>query len=174
MARALVVFESMFGSTALVARAVGDGLRDLVEADVVRAAPGVVVGEDVDLLIVGGPTHAFGMSRPGTRESAGQQGADLEAATGPGLREWLADARPTDALSVAAFDTRIRKRGVPGSAARAAERRLRRTGARVLAPAESFWVAGTSGPLLPGEEDRARLWGHRLADELVHRQGLRA
>lgn len=174
MARALVVFESMFGSTEQVARAVADGLRGVVEADVVRAAPGVAVGEGVDLLVVGGPTHAFGMSRPSTRVSAGQQGADPEVAAAPGLREWLAEVRPPRMLFVATFDTRIRKRGVPGSAARAAERRMRRSGARVLVPAESFWVEGTSGPLLPGEEERARLWGRRLADEVVQRQGLPA
>lgn len=174
MARALVVFESMFGSTEAVARAVADGLRDLVAAEVVRAGPDATLPEGLDLLVVGGPTHAFGMSRPATRASAGQQGADAVVAAGPGLREWLAAERPAGALAVAAFDTRIRKRGVPGSAARAAERRLRRGGARVLAPAESFWVADTAGPLLEAEQDRARRWGHRLAEELVQRQGVPA
>jgi hypothetical protein len=32
----------------------------------------------------------------------------------------------------------------------------------VLAPATSFWVTSTQGPLLPGEEDRARQWGNEL------------
>jgi hypothetical protein len=174
MARALVVFESMFGSTEAAARAVADGLRDLVEAEAARAGPDATVPDSLDLLVVGGPTHAFGMSRAATRSSAGQQGADARIAAGPGLREWLAGVHPAAGLSVAAFDTRIRKRGVPGSAARAAERRLRRGGGRVLAPAESFWVADTPGPLLDGEEERARRWGRRLAEELVQRQGIPA
>ncbi len=62
MARALVVFESMFGNTEAIARAVADGLGGGAEVDV-----------------VGGPTHAFGMSRPSTRRSAAQQAEALEA-----------------------------------------------------------------------------------------------
>ena len=174
MARALVVFESMFGSTEEVAREIAAGLAELVEGDVERAGPAVSVGDDVDLVVAGGPPHAFGMSRPVTRSSAGEQGADAEVAAGPGLREWLAGRRLSRAQSVSTFDTRIKKKGVPGSAARAAERRLRRSGARVLAPSVSFWVAGTEGPLLPGERDRARQWGRELGEKLVQRQGLPA
>jgi hypothetical protein len=32
----------------------------------------------------------------------------------------------------------------------------------VATPARSFYVAGTPGPLLPGELDRARRWGEQL------------
>ena len=165
MARAVVVYESMFGNTERVARAVAAGLAENAEVELVRAGSGVEVGDDVDLLVVGGPTHAFGMTRPGTRAAAGRQGADETAAAGGGLREWL-DAmkgRTTHRPIAAAFDTRIRKRGVPGSAARSAARRLQHAGLPAAAPATSFWVAGTDGPLLPGEEDRARKWGRELA-----------
>jgi hypothetical protein len=78
------------------------------------------------------------------------------SAVGARRGAWLArvdrpPARPADPPLVAAFDTRIRKRGVPGSAARAAEKRLRKKGLMPLAPATSFWVTGTTGPLLPDE-----------------------
>ena len=83
------------------------------------------------------------------------------------MREWIDRLSfHGDRPAVATFDTRIRKRGVPGSAARAADKRLRRMGFHALAPAISFWVTGTTGPLLPGEEERARHWGTELAQAL--------
>jgi hypothetical protein len=67
-----------------------------------------------------------------------------------------------------AFDTRFKKpRWLTGSAARAAEKRLRELGYRIAAPAESFFVAGTTGPLVAGELDRARRWGDRLGSAVT-------
>lgn len=65
--RALVVYESMFGNTEEVARAIGEGIAASMHADVVEvgAAPDTVPA-DVILLVVGGPTHAFSMC-PGQR-----------------------------------------------------------------------------------------------------------
>ena len=170
MTRALVVFESMFGNTEVIARAVAEGLADKVPVRVVRAGPDVVLEDDVELLVVGGPTHAFGMTRPATRDSAGQQGASSALAKGTGVREWL-DGIGSATCRVATFDTRVHKKGLPGSAARGAEKKLGRAGARVLAPATSFWVTSTQGPLLPGEEDRARQWGNELGLRLQMRTG---
>ena len=42
----------------------------------------------MDLLVVGAPTHAFSLSRPGTREEAVRQGAPAEHAR-TGIPEWL-------------------------------------------------------------------------------------
>ncbi len=167
MTRVLVVVESMFGSTRAVGEAVADGLRtssDVEAVDVVDVAE-APAGPAVELLVLGGPTHAFGLSRPATRADAAQRGAALsDGDRATGLREYLTvlAAGPLPA-SVATFDTRVRKRGVPGSAARAAARRLARSGSRAPLPPETFWVADVAGPLLPGELDRAREWGIRLA-----------
>lgn len=162
--RALVVFESMFGNTEQIARAIGDGLAPRMQTDVVEVgeAPGRIDG--VDLLIIGGPTHAFGMTRPGTRRSAAQQAAGALVSRGIGVREWLA-ALPTVSSPVAAasFDTRLRRPRLPGSAARAARRRLRRLGFDVIDTPQTFWVVGTPGPLLDGEIERARRWGDAVA-----------
>jgi hypothetical protein len=169
--QALVVFESMFGNTGAVAEAIADGLRTGLTVEVVEvgSAP-ATLGEEVELLVVGGPTHAFGMSRPGTRADAVRQGAP--APSGPGLRDWVdqvatGSARPV----VATFDTKVSRPRLPGSAARAALSRLRRTGFRPLIPAENFYVDGTKGPLLDGELDRARHWGATCAAEVA--DGLR-
>ena len=162
---ALVVFESMFGNTQQIADAVAEGLAEhlSVEQVEVGAAP-TVIGHDVELLVIGGPSHAFGLSRSGTRQSAAQQAEDGLVSTGIGLREWLGTLpKGSSDVAVAAFDTRISKPRLPGSAAAAAEKRLRRLGFRVLARSQSFFVEGTTGPLVHGERERARRWGEELA-----------
>jgi hypothetical protein len=161
---ALVVFESMFGNTRRIADSVTEGLSEQLPVELVEvgAAP-AAIGDDVELLVVGGPTHAFGLSRSGTRQSAAQQAEDGLVSTGIGLREWLGTlTKGSSDVAVAAFDTRISKPRLPGSAAAAAEKRLRRLGFRVLARSQSFFVEGTTGPLLRGERERARRWGESL------------
>ena len=116
------------------------------------------------LLVVGGPTHALGLSSPATRaDAASKTGQPIES-SGQGLREWLDRIEPerTSELAAAAFDTRIAKPRIPGSADRVAARRLRRSGLAVL-EVKSFYVASTTGPLVAGERDRARAWGSGLA-----------
>jgi len=79
------------------------------------------------------------------------------------LREYLDVSPLLTGLAAAAFDTRMNMPLVPGSAAHKAHRRLRRLGCRMLCPAESFRVTGTTGPLVDGEIERARQWAARLA-----------
>lgn len=168
MKHALVVYESMFGNTREIAEAVADGLRAALTVKVVEvgSAP-VELSDEVGLLVVGGPTHAFSMSRPSTRADAATKGADKQAAADVGLREWVerigrGSARPP----VAAFDTKVKRPALPGSAARAALKQLRRAHFPVLTSAENFYVDGMQGPLLDGEPDRARDWGARCAAEV--------
>ena len=72
--RALVVYESMYGNTKEIAAAVADGLstRMPVQLTEVGAAP-TVLADDIGLLVVGGPTHAHGMSKPESRASAAER-----------------------------------------------------------------------------------------------------
>jgi len=169
--RTLVVFESMFGNTQEIATAVAEGLSSHLSVDVVEVgAASTVIGDDVEFLVVGGPTHAFGLSRPGTRQSAAQQAGEHLVSAGLGLREWLAAVHGgSGRVAAAAFDTRVKKPGLPGSAARAAGKRLSRLGCRLIARPASFYVAGTPGPLLPGERERARTWGEKLGSEFTAR-----
>lgn len=162
--RALVVYESMFGSTRDVAEAVAEGLSTRMEVTVteVGSAPDEV-GEDVALLVVGGPTHAFGMSRPHTREDAARLTTTL-VSRGIGIREWLERATIPATVPAAVFDTRVDRPRLPGSAAAAVGKRLRRLGVRVTARA-SFHVSGKVGGLLDGELQRAEQWGRVIAPE---------
>jgi hypothetical protein len=125
------------------------------------------------MFVVGGPTHAFGMSRPRTRQTAAEQAGEGLVSRGIGQRQWLeALEGGSDRVSVAAFDTRIDKpHWLVGSAARGIDRRLRRLGFRVISPSQSFYVAGTPGPLLDGEAERARRWGQELASEHQDEEG---
>ncbi len=148
--RALVIYESMFGNTGKLASAVADGVADGADVTLLNVvdAPVQIPG-DVGLLVVGGPTHAFSMSRISTRRSAARRGGaytDLPE----GIREWLDGVKsaPSD-CAFAAFDTRVDMPLLPGAASHAASRRARKLGFTVLEPA-SFLVKGYEGPLCPG------------------------
>ncbi len=163
--RVLVVHESMFGNTAEIAEAISTGVSTLpdVEAELVPVRRAPTDLHDVDLLVVGAPTHAFSLSRASTRADAKSKGGDELAADAIGVREWIEQLDPAGGPAVATFDTRVRRPRLPGSAARAARKRLRGRGLRAVEPPMTFWVDGTSGPLLAGEADRARRWGADLA-----------
>ncbi len=163
--KAVVIYESMFGNTRDVANAIASGLASAFDVDTIEvgAAPSTI-DDDVALLVVGGPTHAMGLSRRSTRESAAAKIGGAPVSAGTGLREWLARLGPGH-VDAAAFDTRVHA-PVPGSAAKAARRRLRALGYRMAMPPETFWVGGTPGPLVEGEVDRARRWGERLGASL--------
>ena len=163
---ALVVVESMFGNTRAVADAIAAGLSAHVPTQVVEVADAPSgPSANVRLLVVGGPTHAFSLSRTTTREDAVSRGAVQAGSTAIGLRDWLDSLdRIPAGVRVAAFDTKIRKPRLPGSAAHAAARMLRHRGGRVGVPPETFYVTDTAGPLEPGERERAQAWGSRLAD----------
>ena len=96
--RAVIVYQSMFGDTHAIADSVGKGLEPMLEVVVVPlAAAGRERWGDANLLVVGGPTHFQGMSRPRTRKwaagTAQKPGNDLVLdpdAEGPGVRDWLA------------------------------------------------------------------------------------
>ncbi len=166
---ALVVYESMFGNTKAVAEAVALGLSDAFDVDLVecsRAASDLPQG--VALLVVGAPTHAFGLSRDSTREDARRQVADGDHPSESGLREWLERLAPRagDAgpgVVTAAFDTKVSHPRLPGSAAHAAARRLKRLGYTQLTGPQTFLVEGTRGPLVAGSSDAAFAWGRELS-----------
>jgi hypothetical protein len=166
--RALVVYESLFGDARTIAHAVADGLAPAVAVDVATAAEAPPeIADDIGLLVVGGPNHALGMPRPSTRDGAVKQYGVSVPDTRAGLREWLQSVRaPAAGLAAAAFDTR--GSGHPllvkmDHAARTEEKLLEKLGARIVAPAEHFFVVDAQGPLVEGEVERARAWGATLA-----------
>ena len=166
--RTLVVYESMFGNTEAIAKAIVEGLKahGEVELEEVGAVP--AVGGDIALLVVGGPTHAHGMSTPDSRADAARRAGDRLVSHGVGAREWLHGLPPLSGTgAAAAFDTRIHGPGfLWGSAAKGMAKELEAIGYLLVVPPESFLVGGPTGPqfdrLLEGELDRARRWGDSL------------
>ncbi|WP_433520180.1 flavodoxin family protein [Nocardia pseudovaccinii] len=173
--RVRVVYESMFGNTAAVANTIAAALGKYGEVEVLDVATAAQRPEPtVDLLVVGAPTHAFGMSRARTRsDAAGRTEAPITIDIG--MREWLDAALPVPPGSrAAAFCTKAAKPSwLPGSAARGAGKRLRRLGYELIDAPTDFRVDGTLGPLTAGELERARAWADHLAhtelDHIAHR-----
>jgi hypothetical protein len=174
--RTLVLFESMYGHTRRIAEAIGDGLRPAGEARVVPI--GEVSDELVawaELVVVGGPTHARGMSSEASRANAVETAAKPDGwsemalepdATGPGIREWLEGA-VGDGKPAATFDTRIKAPAfLTGRASGEIAKGLRGRGFTVVADPESFLLDSHSR-LVAGEIERARAWGTALVGGLV-------
>lgn len=173
---ALIVYESMFGNTAAVARAIADGVGQSGSVDLreVSDAPATLPAE-IDLLIVGGPTHVHGMTSERSRRTAADQAGIRLVSRGSGIREWLETLVGGSAgTTAAAFDTRVPGPALlTGSAAKAASRRLGAIGLRVV-PAESFVLGGPKDQpfdrMSEAELRRARDWGATLGTVAAQRQ----
>lgn len=156
----LVVFESYFGNTEMVARAVAEVLGADGPVRTLRVAE-VEAGhlEGLTVLVVGTPTRQF--------------------RGGPGIRAWLAKQSPgrCAGMRVAAFDTRVDPLAMRnpverlvanafGPAVGPIERHLQRLGGTLVGPAEGFALESSTGPLRPGETNRARSWARGLLGAL--------
>lgn len=160
--RAIVVYESLWGNTKQIARAIADGLEITSPVDLVSVESAPTELEPYDLVVIGGPTHAFSMSRPSTREGT-PKNTPPHRIVERGIREWLSDVRPVfHPVHAVAFDTKVESPRLPGSAAKAARAELRALGFDVRTPSQTFRVHGYEGPLVDGELARADQWGASL------------
>ena len=147
--RVVVIYDTKFGNTESVAKAIARGLGTLGSVRVFSTAePAPAFADRPDLLVIGGPTQSRGMS-PTLR--------GLVEALPQGLR----------GVTAATFDTRYRgPKLVMGSAAEAAAKVLLKTGSRLAAAPEGFYI-GRGGPmdkqtLEPGELERAEVWARTV------------
>ena len=163
--KALVVYESFWGNTAAVARAIAEGIGAGAQAlSTAEASPELV--RDADLLVAGAPVVGFALSTDGVRSGIADDdggGAHPPDVSGPSMRSWL-EHLPLTSARGAAFETRIwwSPRGATGDI----ERRLQRVGWRRVAPPGRFVVEDKYGPLRQGELERARAWGEALRSAL--------
>jgi hypothetical protein len=177
--KALVVYESMYGNTRQIAQAITDGLRVSIEAESSPVGDAKTIDvSDLQLVVVGAPTHAWGLSRRHTREVAANEIAKRSdqriAATSvaTGVREWMRGLTQQGGRHAAAFDTRLdRPRFFTGSAVRTVERGLLAAGFSMFAEPHSFRVGGSTGPLVSGEIERARAWGEAMGRTLAQAAG---
>lgn len=163
--KAIVVYESMWGNTAAVARAIAEGIGPAARALSTAEATGEALA-DLDLIVAGAPVIGFQLADEKAREQIGAQyghSARPPDLSHPAMRSWLATL-PAGRGRSAAFETRVW--WSPGGATGAIERGLERAGYRPLAKAQRFIVRGKYGPLRDGELERARRWGAELAQAL--------
>ena len=149
--KSLIIYESCFGNTRAISRAIAETLSLHGEVEII-AATDVQINDlkDIDLLVLGCPTQRHGVAAA-TR-------ALLDQIPLEGLR----------GIRVALFDTRLRgARWLTGSAADRLERVVYKRGGGLIAPPESFFVIDREGPLVAGEADRARNWATVLVASRV-------
>jgi flavodoxin len=159
--KAIVVYESHWGNTAAVARAIADGFGPEARVLTTDEASTTAV-DDADLIVAGAPVMAFNL--PSDKMLATMAG-DTKAPRPPELshasmRSWL-DHMAAGRGRFAAFETALR--WSPGGATGAIDGRLERAGFKRLAKGRRFVVKGSYGPLRDGELERAKAWGSELA-----------
>jgi hypothetical protein len=178
--RALVLYESLFGNTGAVAEAVAAGIRAARPDAVVdcRRVDECLAPDEFELLVLGAPTHFWGLTGGLSRTMESQYerrwmsarvaetvGATRQAAATTGMRGLLGTLPPGGGRPAAAFDTCMTG-PLTGGARGAIARRLERAGYRLVAEPETFLVEAVAGPLRTGELERARAWGEALAHAL--------
>lgn len=141
--KALIVYDSVYGNTEKIARAIAEAIAPSGEVKVLRASeanPSELAS--IDLLIVGSPTHG-GRPTPPIQD----------------LLNKVPELSLKD-VNVAAFDTRLTKKlvGVFGYAAGRIASNLKKKGGTLIAPPEGFFATGSKGPLKEGELERAAGW----------------
>ena len=160
--KAIVAYDSAYGNTEKVARAIGAALGSQEDVETLRVGdvtPERLTG--VSLLVVGCPTQKFSPT---------------------GATSRLLKSIPNDGLigvRVAAFDTRFTVAAIEkvrilaffvrlfGYAAEPIADRLKKKGGELAVPPEPFYVSDTEGPLLEGELERAAEWAKQIVATLT-------
>jgi flavodoxin-like protein len=165
--RTLIVYESWFGNTRRVAEKVATAIAPESEVEILAVDDTLPSLADVDLVVLGAPTHVHGLSSARSRQGAIDQRGD-GAEPGIGARDWIDRLPAHGGPRMAVFDTRAHKPELlVGSAAHSMARRLQRRGYVLALEPESFFVDGTEGPLEEGELEHAWEWGRTLANEVM-------
>ena len=148
MGKALVVYDSVYGNTEKVAKALAKGLEDRgVNVDTLRADM-VKIDElrEYDLLAVGGPVHAWSTTKP--------------------IKAFLERLKTVEGLSgkkAFAYDTKLSTSSLAGNAGGNIEENLKRLGLTVVKPHATAVVKGSKGPLEEGAEEAFTKLGAELA-----------
>lgn len=154
----VVIYDSKFGNTEKIAKAIGRGAGTLGGVRIMSTAEAVSdvqsLAQQPDLLLLGGPTQKRGAS--------------------PALRAFVdrLPARFMGGVRAASFDTRYRgATWIMGSAAAEVAKAIRKAGGEMVSPPESFFIV-RRGPmerqqLEPGEVERAERWARALATAAI-------
>ncbi len=155
--KALIVYDSKFGNTEKIARAIGEAINPLGEVEVAKAGDANASElSSINFLIVGSPTHAGGATRA--------------------IKEFLRKI-PANALKnvrVASFDTRFSAKdkgigarivlGILRYAAGRIANILEYKGGYLAIVPEGFIIEDSEGPLKKGELERAAIWAKGIIE----------
>jgi len=156
----LIIYDSIFGNTEQIARAIGNSLSAKENVEILRVSdikPEQLIG--LELMIVGSPTRVFKPTKA--------------------IMHFL-NKIPLNGLKgvkVAAFDTRISTADVNsrflnilvklfGYAAKPIADKLEKKGGSLIIPPEGFFVKDSEGPLKDGEIERAVDWAKLIIKTL--------
>ena len=148
MGKALVVYDSVYGNTEKVAKALAKGLRDNgVDVDTLRA--GMVNFDELsryDLLVVGGPVHAWSATKP--------------------IMAFLERLKTVEGLGgkrAFAYDIKLSRSSLAGNVGGNIEGSLKDLGLTIAKPHATAVVKGSKGPLEEGAEEAFTELGAELA-----------
>ncbi len=149
MIKAAIIYDTKFGNTEMVAKALAEGMKKHgVNVDCFKIGD-VEVSKlvDYDLLAIGGPTQAFGPSKP--------------------IKDFLQKLENVNISSMRAFtfDTKFKSR-FAGSAAKSIEKQLKKLGMTIVKSYSSAIVKGGEGPLEDGTEETFNQIGAEIAKSL--------
>jgi flavodoxin len=145
--KVLIVYDSVYGNTEKIARAIAEAITPSNEVKVLGAGEANPSDlESTNVLIVGSPTHG---GRPT-----------------PSVHSFLNKVPKLQGINVAAFDTRITTKFVRvfGYAAGRIANNLKKKGGILIASPEGFFVTGGQGPLKEGELERAAAWAKGILE----------
>jgi flavodoxin I len=143
--KTLVIFDSQWGNTEKIARAMAGALTGevLVKSAATASAADL---QKIDLLLIGSATQGGRFLKPTQALLEGVKESDIKG------------------LNTASYDTRLTGNFVKifGWAAKKIADVLKKKGAAVIAEPEGFFVKGKEGPIMDGELERAAEWAKKV------------
>jgi flavorubredoxin len=150
-AKVIVVYESKYGNTKLVAETIAEGMREVEGTEaVVSELKEVDLGKipDYDAILLGSPNHIGGPTG-GIKKFIGKLGK-----------------LPLEGKLLAAFDTYLGKSFE--QAMKKMEKRISEkvSGSKLAAPGLSIRVEGMKGPISQGELPKCKEFGNKIATQM--------
>ena len=147
-AKVIVVYESKYGNTKLVAEKIAEGMREVEGIEtVVSELKEVDLGKipDYDAILLGSPNHWGGPTL--------------------GIKKFIGKL-PLEGKLFACFDTYLAK--TSHQAMKKMEKRIsdKVLGAKLAAPGLSISVDGMKGPISEGELPKCKEFGKKIASQL--------
>lgn len=142
--KTLIVYDSYYGNTKLIAETVakelGEGSKVVHVDDI-----GNEDFKDLDLLIVGSPVLGW---RPSDKTSA-----------------FLGGINSLKGVKICSFDSRV-KLFIHGDATKKMSEKLVSLGGEMIVEPNMFYVKGKEGPLYEGEIERAKEWAKVIKEKI--------